>query len=218
MKTTVRIDIVSDVMCPWCVIGYASLRKALEVLNDKVAADIHWQPFELNPDMALEGENLREHLMNKYQISAADSDGNRARITEMGAGLDFDFRFTDDSRIVNTFNAHQLLHWASEHGLQTELKWALFTAHFTNHIDVSSVDELVKIAASVGLDAQEAQQVLIEQRYASLVRDAQQRWQEMGIHSVPAMVFNNKYLVSGGQPVESYIEILARLINEAPAH
>lgn len=215
MKTPLRIDIVSDVMCPWCVIGYSGLSKALEALTDKLDADIHWQPFELNPDMGAEGQNLREHLQQKYGSSDEESKANRERITQMGAQLGFTFNFKDESRIVNTFNAHQLLHWVGETQpgpKQSELKLALFTAHFTDGRDVSKVDELVTIAASVGLDADEARTVLTEQRFAADVRANEQQWQEAGIHSVPAVILNQQYLLSGGQPPENYIQAFTQII------
>lgn len=212
MKPIVRIDIVSDVMCPWCAIGFAGLSKALAALNDKLSANIHWQPFELNPHMGPEGQNLREHLMQKYGSSAEDSRAARARITQMGAALGFEFNFTDDQRIVNTFNAHQLLHWAAEQGRQTELKMALFSAYFTHGRDVSVADELVAIAAEAGLNGDEARAVLNDQRYAGSVRAQQQHWQELGIHSVPAVILNEQYLISGGQPPENYIKVLTDIL------
>lgn len=212
MKTTLRIDIVSDVMCPWCAIGYASLRQALTAMEDKIVADIHWQPFELNPDMPAEGQNLREHLAEKYGSSDEESRANRERITQMGAGLGFTFNFRDEQRILNTFAAHQLLHWAAEQGKQTELKMALFTAYFRDGRDVSNTEELCAIAAETGLDAGEAAAVLAEERYANTIRATQQQWQEVGIRSVPAIILNQKYLISGAQPPESYVKALTEIL------
>lgn len=215
MKTPLRIDIVSDVMCPWCVIGYSGLDKALTALAEKLEAEIHWQPFELNPEMGPEGQNLREHLHEKYGSTDEESKANRERITQMGAQLGFTFNFKDESRIVNTFNAHQLLHWAGATGApgkQSELKLALFKAHFTDGRDVSKVDELVAVAAAVGLNADEARAVLADQRYAAVVRASQQQWQEAGIHSVPAVILNEQYLLSGGQPPENYIQAFTQII------
>ena len=163
--------------------------------------------------MGPEGQNLREHLMQKYGSSAEDSRAARERITQMGAALGFEFNFTDDQRIVNTFNAHQLLHWAAEQGRQTELKMALFSAYFTHGRDVSVVDELVAIAEETGLNRDEARSVLNDQRFAGAVRAQQQHWQELGIHSVPAVILNERYLISGAQPPESYIRALTELLN-----
>lgn len=215
MKTVVRIDIVSDVMCPWCVIGASALQQALMALDDRLSADIHWQPFELNPGMAAEGQNLREHLMEKYGISVADSVANRERIMELGSQLGFTFRFTDEQRMYNTFHAHQLLHWAAPQGAQTALQMALFTAHFRDGRNVGDDAELVAIAAETGLDAAEAAAVLADQRFAADVRAQQQYWQEAGIHAVPAVILQQKYLLSGGQPPEAYLQALTQVLQEA---
>ncbi|MEM7255964.1 MAG: DsbA family oxidoreductase, partial [Pseudomonadota bacterium] len=124
----IRIDIISDVVCPWCVIGFKQLEAAL--LQEGCAADIHWQPFELNPDISSDGEDLREHLVRKYGMSADDAKASEQRIAEVGQPLGFPFRFYDGMRIVNTFNAHQLIHWAALHNRQHELKLTLFHCHF----------------------------------------------------------------------------------------
>lgn len=212
MPVSVRIDIVSDVMCPWCAIGYASLSRALQAMAGQVEADIHWQPFELNPDMPGEGQNLREHLQQKYGSSAEESKAVRERITSMGEQLGVTFNFTDEQRIVNTFSAHQLLHWAGNSGLQTALKMALFNAYFRDGLDVSRHDVLVDVARDVGLDAQQAHAVLADQRYAAEVRNKEQQWQESGIRSVPAIILDQKYLLSGAQPPEAYVKALSEIL------
>ncbi len=204
-----RIDIVSDVMCPWCVIGYHQLARALD--QAQVAHEIHWHPFELNPDMGPDGQNLRDHLTEKYGLTVAQSEENRARITELGAALGFDFRFSDDMRMHNTFNAHQLLHWAEQSGKKHELKQALFAAHFTDRRNLSDPEVLAEVAAEVGLNRREAEQVLADQRFASDVRAAQNFWLGHGIRGVPAMIFDRQHLVTGAQGVENYARILAEL-------
>ncbi len=211
---TIRIDVVSDVMCPWCVVGFWGLSKALEALEGKMIADIHWQPFELNPGMPEEGQNMREHLVEKYGITPEESDQNRERIRQAGEALGFTFNFSDDMKMVNTFNAHQLLHWAGPQGKQTALKKALFTAHFTDNKNVNNSEVLASIAESVGLDKEEAKAVIADQRFALEVRANQQRWQEAGIRSVPAVILQQKYLLSGGQPPEAFIEALTQVIKE----
>ncbi len=211
---SVRIDMISDVMCPWCAIGLASLNKALQALEGQVQVDLHFQPFELNPAMPVEGQDMREHLMQKYGISAEESDKNRAMITERGAALGFDFRFIEGMRMRNTFKAHQLLHWAENTGKQQALKNALFVAHFRDHQDISNNEILLEIVQQIGMDAQEAKAVLADERFAHLVRDKEQQWQEMGIHSVPAFILNEKYLISGGQPPETFIEALTKVAQE----
>lgn len=217
MSFDCRIDIVSDVMCPWCAIGYSSLRKALNQLGDRVNATLHWQPFELNPQSPAEGEDMLEHLMAKYGITQQQSQENRTMITERGAQVGFTFDFVDGMRMWNTFNAHQLLHWAGlqdDAGKQTDLKLALFKAHFQQHKNVSDVDVLASLAASVGLDDSAAKTVLTDQTYAQTVRMQERHWQSAGISSVPAFIFQQKYLVSGGQPVDVFVDVLTQLINE----
>ncbi|MFV0663069.1 DsbA family oxidoreductase [Denitromonas sp.] len=202
-----RIDIVSDVVCPWCVIGYRQLAGALAASG--TAHEIRWHPFELNPGMPPEGQNLREHLIEKYGTTPAQSEESRARITEIGAEVGFAFRFADDMRMHNTFNAHQLLHWADQHALQE----ALFAAHFTDRRNLSDPAVLADVAASVGLDRAEAAAVLADQRFAAAVREAEGHWQAQGIQAVPAMIFNRRYLVSGAQGVDNYTRILEQLAN-----
>lgn len=222
MSTAIKIDIISDVMCPWCAVGYASLNKALEALADKVTVEIQWHPFELNPAMPAEGQDLREHLTEKYGSTDEQSRENRQRITDMGKGLGFEFNFYDGQRILNTFAAHQLLTWAGELAqqndqpkmLQTALKMALFHAYFRDGRDVSQVTTLLDIAQETGLKREDAEQILTQQTYAGAVRAEQQQWQEMGIHSVPAVILQNKYLVSGGQPPEAFIQALTQIIKE----
>src|SRR5690554_3093 len=211
---TIRIDVVSDVMCPWCVVGFWGLSKALEALEGKMIADIHWQPFELNPGMPEEGQNMREHLVEKYGITPEESNQNRERIRQAGEALGFTFNFSDDMKMVNTFNAHQLLHWAWPQGKQTALKKALLTALFTDNKNVNNSEVLASIAESVGLDKEEAKAVIADQRFALEVRANQQRWQEAGIRSVPAVILQQKYLLSGGQPPERFIEALTQVIKE----
>lgn len=204
-----RIDIVSDIVCPWCMVGYRQLAEALKQTH--TAHEIHWHPFELNPDMPEEGQNLREHIMEKYGSSQQESDASRIRITEAGAEVGFEFNFTDDTRMHNTFKAHQLLHWAADYGLKHELKQALFAAHFTDNRNISDEEVLADIAEDVGLDREQALAVLADQRYAEVVRTAEQQMQQQGIQSVPAVIFNQRHLVSGAQGVENFKSILNQL-------
>lgn len=204
-----RIDIVSDVMCPWCLIGYRQLAQALHASG--TAHEIHWHPFELNPDMPAHGQNLGEHLAEKYGSTPAESEANRQRLSEVGASLGFELRFTPDMRMHNTFNAHQLLHWAEAFGLTDALKQALFAAHFTHQRDLSDPAVLADVAGDVGLSRDDALAVLADQRFAAAVRQAQQGWLNHNIRAVPAMIFNRKHLVSGAQGVDNYARILAQL-------
>ena len=204
-----RIDIVSDVVCPWCVVGYRQLAAALEQTN--TAHEIHWHPFELNPNMPSEGQNMREHITEKYGSSKAESDASRAQITKVGSDVGFEFNFTDELRMHNTFNLHQLLHWAEQQGRMHELKQALFAAHFTDNRNLSDIKILADIAAEVGLSREEALTVLEDQRFANDVRELEQHWQRQGIQSVPAIIFNEQHLVSGAQGVDNYVNILEQL-------
>ena len=204
-----RIDIVSDVVCPWCVIGYRQLAIALEQTGTDHT--IHWHPFELNPNMPSEGQNLREHIIEKYGSTKQESDASRVRMTEAGREVGFEFNFNDDTRMHNTFNLHQLLHFADQQGRMHDLKQALFTAHFTNNRDISDINVLADIAAEIGLDRSEALAVLAGQFFAKEVRTAEQHWQQQGIQSVPAIIFNERHLVSGAQGVDNYLNILEQL-------
>lgn len=208
-KSPLRIDIISDVMCPWCVIGYRQLATALEAKG--VDHEIHWHPFELNPNMPVEGQDMREHLIEKYGTTPAQSDENRANMTTRGEELGFKFNFVDGFRMHNTFNTHQLLHWANGQGRKHDLKQALFTAHFTNGRDLSDNSVLVDIAAETGLDRDEATAVLADQRFADDVRQEQKFWTQQGISGVPAIVFDRQHLVTGAQGIDNYKSMLDQL-------
>ena len=206
-----RIDFVSDVVCPWCAIGLTSLEQALQRLQGQVAADIHFQPFELNPQMAAEGEDIREHLQRKYGMPDAQLDENQERIRQRGAELGFDFDFNARSRTWNTFDAHRLLHWAGIEGKQRELKHALLRAYFSEGKNVSDRDTLVAIAASVGLDAERTRTILASDEYAADVREAEEFFRRNGINGVPAVIIDQKHLISGGQPVDVFERALREI-------
>jgi predicted DsbA family dithiol-disulfide isomerase len=208
-KSPLRIDIVSDVMCPWCIIGYRQLATALEASD--VAHEIHWHPFELNPNMPAEGQDVGEHLAEKYGTTPEQSAANRANMTAVGQELGFDFNFADGFRMHNTFNTHQLLHWANEQGRKHDLKQALFTAHFTNGRNLSDDAVLVEIAGEIGLDRVEAKAVLEDQRFANTVRQEQQFWTGQGISGVPAVVFVLNQLGTGAHGVDNFKNILTQL-------
>ena len=204
-----NIDIVSDVMCPWCIIGYKQLEKALKATGTQ--ASITWHPFELNPQMPEEGQDFREHITQKYGISDEDSARNRQQMTQMGAELGFTFKFDDNMRMANTFLAHQLLHWAEEHGKQHELKMELFETHFTHQKNVGDKNTLASAAERVGLDKTEALALLNDERYASAVREKQQFWMQQGIQGVPATVVNRWHLISGAQGEAGFTQLLKQL-------
>ena len=207
----IRIDFVSDIVCPWCAIGLASLEQAIARVGDAVAVELHVQPFELNPDMAPEGEAIDAHLARKYGLSAAQLQENRERLRERGAEVGVDFAMGARTRTYNTFDAHRLLHWAADEGLQLPLKRALLRAYFTAGENVSDHAALARIAAEVGLPADRAAAVLASDEYADDVRADEQRFLRAGIHSVPAVIFDREYLVSGGQPVEVFENALRQI-------
>ncbi|MGO4906922.1 DsbA family protein [Pseudorhodobacter sp. W20_MBD10_FR17] len=209
MTEPLRIDIISDVMCPWCIIGYRQLAGALEASG--TAHEIHWHPFELNPQMPAEGQNTREHIIEKYGSTPEQSEQSRQHMKTVGDSLGFDFAWTEQSRMHNTFNTHQLLHWADTQNRRHDLKMALFTAHFTDQRNLSDDAVLADVAAEIGLDRDEALAVLADQRFANEVRSEEQFWQQQGISGVPAVVFDRKHLVTGAQGVENYTSILAQL-------
>lgn len=220
-KPKVRIDIVSDVVCPWCIVGYKRLEQALALLAEQVEAEIHWHPFELNPRMPEAGQNLREHLAEKYGTTVEGSVAARARLTAIGAELDFAFDFSDEMKMVNTFKAHQLLRFARERGMEQELKLRLFSAYFSEHKMIGDVDVLVSEAAAVGLDADEARAALEDERFASDVRAEEHGWMARGVRAVPTFVFNEKLGVSGAQEpkvlAQVMLEALAKDEEAAPA-
>ncbi len=212
-RPTVQIDIVSDVVCPWCIVGFRQLDLALQ--QENVLAHIRWHPFELNPGMGAEGQNLREHIAEKYGSTPEQSQQARDRLTALGAELGFTFNFNDDSRIYNTFAAHQLLDWAEAQGRQHPLKLALFDACFTQQQDVSDTEVLMGAVAAVGLNSQAAQQALASGDHVAPVREKQKFWTSRGISGVPSMVFGGKYLQTGAQGTETYAQVLQQCLTEA---
>ncbi|MBK7719077.1 MAG: DsbA family oxidoreductase [Simplicispira sp.] len=214
MATPLKIDFVSDVSCPWCVIGLRALEQAAERLAGEVQLDLHFQPFELNPQMGPEGQDIGEHLQQKYGASDAQREATRAAIAARGAELGFTFTPGARGRIYNTFDAHRLLHWAELQGRQPALKNALFKAYFTDGEDPSNHELLVRLAGEVGLDVAEARALLQSDRYAAEVREREQFYLQQGIHSVPAVIVNDRHLIQGGQPVEVFEQALRQIAAE----
>ena len=222
MSQHLKIDFVSDVSCPWCVIGLKALDQALANINADVKADItaeiHFQPFELNPQMPPEGQDITEHITQKYGISVAQANANRENVRRRGAELGFKFATADEpgggrSRAYNTFDAHRLLHWAETISLdkQKALKEALFTAYFTDGQSPASHEVLLRAAGIAGLDAAAAKDVLLSNRYADEVRERERFYTGQGIHSVPAVIINDQHLISGGQPAEVFENALRQI-------
>lgn len=208
-----KIDFVSDVVCPWCAIGLASLQAALARVPDAGPVTVHCQPFELNPQMGPEGEDIVAHLSAKYGISAEQIAQNRQAIQARGEALGF--RFGARDRTHNTFDAHRLLHWAGLQGAQLALKTALLQAYHGDGENVSDHAVLVRLAEQAGLDGAQAGEILASGAYAAEVREREQFYQAQGIRSVPAVILNDRYLISGGQPPEVFEQALRQVMQEA---
>ncbi|QJB69244.1 DsbA family oxidoreductase [Parasphingorhabdus halotolerans] len=204
----ITVDIVSDVVCPWCIIGYKKLEKAMRQFEGRAQFAIAWHAFELNPGMPPEGQDINEHMAQKYGATPEQSKVNRERLRNAGNDLDFEFKYSENMRMVNTFDAHRLLHWAGEMGKQTALKLALFSAHFTDGKNVSDQDTLVAIAGSVGLDEDRARDLLSTDLYAEEVRAVEAEWQDRFITGVPAFIFNKKFMVPGAQDSDTFANII----------
>lgn len=220
MTKTLKIDFVSDVSCPWCAIGLSALELALRRVANDVTAEIHFQPFELNPSMPPGGQDITEHLTEKYGSTPEQQAQAREAIRQRGAALGFTFRKAGRDRIYNTFDAHRLLHWAGlaetrPGGMQAALKKALLTAYFTLGESPASHEVLRRVAGEVGLDAALAAEILGGNDYADEVRERQRYYTDAGIHAVPAVIINERHLISGGQPVEVFEQALRQIASGA---
>ena len=216
MTAKLKIDFVSDVSCPWCVIGLRALEQALERVGDAVTAEIHFQPFELNPQLPPDGQDITEHLVQKYGSTPEQLQRNRESIRARGADLGFTFEMGKRSRVYNTFDAHRLLHWAELEGQQRDLQRALFTAYFTEGRNPSDREVLIDVATQAGLDAVRAREVLESGRYADEVREREQFYGQQGIRAVPSVIVDDRYLIQGGQPVEVFEQALRQIASEKP--
>ncbi len=214
MSAHIRIDFVSDVSCPWCIIGLKSLEQALARLADEVSAELHFQPFELNPNMPAGGQDITEHLAQKYGASAEQSARTREMIRARGAEVGFQFELARRDRIYNTFDAHRLLHWAGLEGRQRELKHALFAAYFTAGDSPAEHEVLVRVAEQIGLDPAAAATVLASGQFADKVREHERFYQQQGINSVPAIIINERHLISGGQSADVFEQALRQIVRE----
>ncbi|GGZ90438.1 DsbA family oxidoreductase [Algibacter mikhailovii] len=212
MTDKLKIDIVSDVVCPWCTIGYKRLEKAITELGIQDQIEITWQPFELNPAMPPEGQNVQEHIAEKYGATLEQQKASQQQMAEAGAELGFTFDYYDDMRMVNTFEAHVLLEYAQKFGKQTALKMQLTKAFFSERKDVSQKAILRQALLDVGLNAEEALSQLDNDEARLAVRSKQDYWRNLGVNSVPTIVFNNKSAVTGAQPVPVFKDVLTELL------
>lgn len=217
MTKNLKIDFVSDVTCPWCAVGLGALEQALDRLQEEVTADICFQPFELNPAMAAEGQDIVEHLTQKYGSTEAQQIDIRKNIGARGAEVGFEFNPDGRGRIWNTFDAHRLLHLAEiegEPGQQAALKKALLAACHTRSERIGDHAVLAACALESGLDEQRVKAVLDSDEFTSDVRERQNFYTSQGITSVPAVIINDKHLISGGQPTDVFVQALRQLANE----
>ena len=217
MTSHLKIDFVSDVSCPWCAIGLAALEQALRNLDGQVQAELRFQPFELNPQMPAGGQDITEHLTQKYGSTPDEQAASREAIRQRGESLGFTFRREGRGRVYNTFNAHRLLHWAElqDATSQHALKKALLEAYFTEGKSPEDKDVLVAAAVQAGLDAVEARRILDGDTYAAEVRERERFYLDNGIHAVPAVIINGKHLIQGGQPTEVFEQALRQIAETA---
>ncbi|WP_111707071.1 DsbA family oxidoreductase [Lutibacter citreus] len=214
MSDKIRIDVISDVVCPWCIIGYKRLEKAIDEMGIQDKIELEWQPFELNPDMPAEGENIIEHISRKYGSSLEDQEKSQAYMTEMGAELGFQFNYNNEMNVVNTLDAHILLDYAKEQGKQTALNLSLVKAFFTDGKDISKKEILTEALKRVDLNVEEAMLRLDDLETRERVKNKERFWTSRGVSSVPTVVFNSTSALNGAQPVNVYKQVLTELLNK----
>jgi predicted DsbA family dithiol-disulfide isomerase len=218
MKPTIKIDYVSDIACPWCAVGLGNLNQAIAQLSDKVDFEVHFRPFELNPNMPLGGQDAIEHLTEKYGLSAEQVKANQANIRTKALEAGFEFHPEGRKRVYNTFNAHRLLYWvAKEYGLQKQasLKIGLLNTYFCMAVNLDDQNNLLDAVKRAGLDAQRAQEVLSANEFANEVRKEEAAYTGAGISSVPSIILNDQYLLQGAQAPESFVNAFEQLIQGA---
>ena len=218
MVTPLKIDFVSDVACPWCAVGLGALEQALDELAGEISADLHFQPFELNPQMPPGGQDLFEHLNQKYGSSREQQAQMYQNIKTRGEAVGFAFHPTGRGRIFNTFDAHRLLHWAEvigEPGAQRRLKKALLEAYQGRGEAIESHEVLLNIVQALGMDVEAARTVLNSDTFTQEVRDKEHFYTSAGIHSVPAIIINDRHLISGGQPAQVFVQALRDIASQA---
>lgn len=220
MPILLRVDIVSDIVCPWCIIGYKQLEKAIGMVEQPIAMETHWHPFELNRDMAPEGEDIRAHINRKYGATPEQSAANRGQLSKLGDSLGFSFEFGDNMRIYNTFAAHKLLMMAGREAgwtAQTALKMALFQAYFQQGKNVGDTDILIAIAEQQGMDRASALACLESEEVAHAVRAEQAHWIDENVTAVPAFIFDQKYMIPGAQEAETFARMIGKILAKRDA-
>ena len=211
---TLKVDIVSDIACPWCAIGYARLEKAMAELEGELEVTVEWHAFELNPDPAGDGEPILPALARKYGRSEDEMRANQAQMMEIAAELGLNFEKLQERYTRNTFDGHRLVKWAGEQDKQTDMKLALFEAYFGRAENVSDADVLVSCATAAGLNAEQARAVLDSDQYADAVRQDEAQYQQAGVSAVPAYIVNRKYLISGAQEPDTLVDAFREIAQE----
>lgn len=209
-STKITVDIVSDVVCPWCYIGFKRLQLALSAMEG-TEFELRWQPFELNPDMPEEGQDLQEHMAEKYGSTPAKTADSRQLLKAVGMSLGIEINHLPKARIVNTFRAHQLLHWAEHFGKAQSLQIAMFERYFGAGCNLNDISELVKLAAKVGLSPEDAERILREETFRTVVRQKEAVWLQRGVRSVPTYIFNDKFALNGAREPGEIVATLRQL-------
>lgn len=211
----IQIDIVSDIACPWCAIGYARLERAMEQLGPQYAFTVQWHAFELNPEHSGKGEAILPALAKKYGRSEDEMRANQSHMMTIAKQLGLNFEKLQERLTCNTFDAHRLVKWSAEQGQQTAMKQALFDAYFGRALDVSDPNVLVSCVEALGLDAAKARQLLESDQYVAAVREDEATYRQAGISSVPAFIINGKYLISGAQEPAAFVQALQEISAES---
>lgn len=217
MKPTIKIDYVSDIACPWCAVGLGNLNKAIDLLKDRINFEVHFRPFELNPNMPKGGQDAIEHLTEKYGLSVEQVKANQANIRTKALEAGFEFHPEGRKRVYNTFDAHRLLHWAMKEGdlqKQAALKNELLKTYFCLALNLDEQKNLLDAVTRADLDKDRAQEVLEKNEFAKEVRDEEALYTNAGISSVPSIIINDQYLVQGAQPPESFIDAFEKIIQQ----
>ena len=210
----IQIDIVSDVACPWCAIGYARLEQAMQQMGAEYDFTVQWHAFELNPNHGGEAQPLFPALALKYGKSEAEMRENQRNMMEIAKDLGLNFDMLQERMTCNTFDAHRLVKWAGDQGQQTAMKQSLFDMYFGRGLDMSDYNNLLDCVTTVGLDREQAKQILESDQYAKTVREDEATYQQSGVSSVPAYVINNKYLISGAQDPATLVQALENISAE----
>ena len=212
---TLKIDIVSDIVCPWCVIGFKNLKKAMHELQTELNFEISWKPYELHPEIPQEGYDKKLYMQQKFGSSNGSSPYNE--IIKIGKSVGFEFNFSKTERIPNTFMAHRLLWKAEQYNLQNELSEALFKAYFTDGLNIGSAEVLSELCESIGMNKIEILNFLESKEGGQEIADLEMEFIEKSIGAVPTYFINDKYIIQGGQEPETFVSFLRKIIDKENA-